>query len=159
MRSDPRQDKKDKRATPTYSAFMEEYYFPYVRPRKRTAQKDEELFRLRLRNAFGDQKLNQITRHQIQAFHTAVREEGLAPASCDHYLKLLRHSLNLAVDWGLLLDRNPAGVKQFNGKRLANYVYLVLAGFAMMPSPSIDLSRANYDFELIQKSNQPPALV
>ena len=44
-------------------------------------------------------------------------------------------------------------------KRLANYVYLVLAGFAMMPSPSIDLSRANYDFELIQKSNQPPALV
>jgi len=112
---DPRQDKKDKRATPTYSAFMEEYYFPYVRPRKRTAYKDEELFRLRLRNAFGDQKLNQITRHQIQAFHTAVREEGLAPASCDHYLKLLRHSLNLAVDWGLLLDRNPAaGVRQFN---------------------------------------------
>ena len=111
---DPRQDKKDKRATPTYSAFMEEYYFPYVRPRKRTAQKDEELFRLRLRRAFGDQKLNQITRHQIQAFHTAVREEGLAPASCDHYLKLLRHSLNLAVDWGVL-DRNPAaGVKQFN---------------------------------------------
>ena len=44
-------------------------------------------------------------------------------------------------------------------KRLANYVYLVLAGFAMMPSPSIDLSRANYDSELIQKSNQPPALV
>ena len=45
------------------------------------------------------------------------------------------------------------------GKRLANYIYLVLAGFAMMPSPSIDLSKADYDSELIQKSNQPPALV
>jgi len=112
--ADPQAERKAKRAVPTYSAFMEEYYFPYVRPRKRTAQKDEELFRLRLRRAFGDQKLNQITRHQIQAFHTAVRAEGLSPASCDHYLKLLRHSLNLAVDWGML-DRNPAaGVKQFN---------------------------------------------
>ena len=111
---DARQDKKDKLAVPTYTAFMEEYYFPYVRPRKRTAYKDEELFRLRLKKAFGDQKLNQISRHQIQAFHTAVREEGFAPASCDHYLKLLRHSLNLAVDWGVL-EKNPAsGVKQYN---------------------------------------------
>jgi site-specific recombinase XerC len=55
-----------------------------------------------------------LTRHQVQAFHTAVREEGLAPASCDHYLKLLRHALHLAVDWGML-DKNPAaGVKQYN---------------------------------------------
>jgi integrase len=111
---DPRQDKKDKQAVPTLTAFMEDYYFPYVRPRKRTAYKDEELFRLRLKKAFGDLKLNQITRHQIQAFHTAVREDGLAPASCDHYLKLLRHSLNLAVDWGLLDRNQAAGVKQYN---------------------------------------------
>jgi integrase len=112
--ADPRGDRRIKSAMPTLTSFMEDYYFPYVRPRKRTAHKDEELFRLRLKKAFGDQKLNQITRHQIQAFHTAVREEGLAPASCDHYLKLLRHSRNLAVDWGLL-DRNPAaGVKQYN---------------------------------------------
>jgi hypothetical protein len=55
---DPRQDKKDKRAVTTLTAFMEEYYFPYVRPRKRTAQKDEELYRLRLRKAFGDRQLN-----------------------------------------------------------------------------------------------------
>jgi hypothetical protein len=44
-------------------------------------------------------------------------------------------------------------------KRLANYIYSGLVGFAMMPSLSIDISRADYDSELIQKSSQPPALV
>jgi integrase len=111
---DPGREKRDRRAVPTLTAFMEEHYFPYVRPRKRTACKDEELFRLRLRKAFGDRKLNQITRHQVQAFHTALREEGLAPASCDHYLKLLRRALNLAVEWQLL-ERSPlSGVKLYN---------------------------------------------
>ena len=111
---DPGRDRRDNRAVPTLTAFMEECYFPYVRPRKRTACKDEELFRLRLKKAFGDQKLNQITRHRVQAFHTALREEGLAPASCDHYLKLMRRALNLAVEWGLL-DRSPlAGIKLYN---------------------------------------------
>ena len=103
---DPSQEKSDKRAVPTLTTFMEEHYFPYVRPRKRTAYKDEELFRLRIRNIFGDVQINRITRQQIQAFHTSIRED-LSPASCDHYLKLLRHALNLAVDWEML-DKNPA---------------------------------------------------
>jgi integrase len=111
---DPRQEKVDMASVPTLTVFMEEHYFPYVRPRKRTAYKDEELFRLRLKKAFGHMQINRITRQQIQAFHTSVRGEGLAPASCDHYLKLLRHALNLAVDWEML-DRNPAArVPLFN---------------------------------------------
>jgi integrase len=111
---DPRQEKVDKASVPTLTVFMEEHYFPYVRPRKRTAYKDEELFRLRLKKAFGHVQINRITRREVQAFHTAVRQEGLSPASCDHYLKLLRHALNLAVDWEML-DKNPAArVPLFN---------------------------------------------
>jgi len=111
---DPRQEKVDKRDAPTLTTFMDEHYFPYVEPRKRTAYKDKELFQLRLKKAFGGVQINRITRQQIQAFHTSVRGEGLSPASCDHYLKLLRHALNLAVDWEML-DRNPAArVPLFN---------------------------------------------
>lgn len=76
----PSQEKADKRAVPTLTVFMNDFYFPFVRPRKRTAYKDEELFRLRLKKVFGHVQINRITRQQIQAFHTAVREEGLAPA-------------------------------------------------------------------------------
>ena len=50
----------------------------------------------------------------MQAFHTAIRAEGLAPASCYQYLKLMRRALNLAVEWQLL-DRSPlAGIKLYN---------------------------------------------
>ena len=47
----------------------------------------------------------------------------------------------------------------FIRKRLANYIYPSPAGVVMMSSPSIDISRADCDSELIQKSGQPPALV
>jgi hypothetical protein len=43
--------------------------------------------------------------------------------------------------------------------RLANYIYPVPVVIVMMSSPFIDISRADYDSELIQKSGQPPGLV
>jgi integrase len=60
-----------------------------------------------LKAEFGDLRLNQITRQHIQTFHTRMSDEGLAPATSNHYLKLLKHSLNLAIDWDML-DINPA---------------------------------------------------
>ena len=57
--------------------------------------------------------IDRISQQQVQTFHNDLREEGLAPATADLHLKLLRHGLNLAVDWGLLA-RNPAAkVKEF----------------------------------------------
>ena len=41
------------------------------------------------------------------AFHTRLRSEGLAGATCDHHVKVLRRALNLAVEWGFL-ETNPA---------------------------------------------------
>jgi len=37
----------------------------------------------------------------------ATTGEGLAPASCDHHIKLLRQSFSLAIEWDQL-DKNPA---------------------------------------------------
>ncbi len=65
------------------------------------------MFRLRLKAQFGGQRLNQITRQQIQMFHTSLKNEGLSASTCNHYVKLMKHSLNLAIDWGML-DTNPA---------------------------------------------------
>jgi len=56
---------------------------------------------------FGGKLLNQISRQQIQSFHTALRESGLAAATANHQVKLLRRALNLAVEWGML-EKNPA---------------------------------------------------
>jgi integrase len=98
----------------TLTEFFDGKYLPHVKPRKRSWDRDEELFRLRIRAAFGSKRLTEINRHDVQAFHTAVLSEGLSPASADHHLKLLRRMLNLAVEWDLL-EKNPiAGIKLFN---------------------------------------------
>lgn len=111
----PRAESKRQKEVPTLSAFFEETYLPYAKARKRSWKRDEELYRLRIKGAFGGLRLNQLNRQKVQQFHTSLcDQEGLSPASADHHLKLLRSSLNLAVNWGVI-DTNPIqGVKQFN---------------------------------------------
>ena len=105
--ADPRGEQKARKAVLTYSEFFTEHYLPYVKPRKRSWEKDEEMYRLRLNAVFGGQRLNQITRQQIQSFHTALKNEGLSASTCNHYVKLIKHCLNLAIDWDML-EINPA---------------------------------------------------
>ena len=105
--ADPRGEEKAKRAVLSYSDFFEQHYMPYVKVRKRSWKTDLGFYRLRLKDEFGDYRLNQITRQHIQTFHTRMSDEGLAAATSNHYLKLLKHSLNLAIDWDML-DINPA---------------------------------------------------
>jgi integrase len=105
--ADPRGEEKAKRAVLNYSDFFEQHYMPYVKVRKRSWGTDNSFYRLRLKAEFGDLRLNQITRQHIQTFHTRMSDEGLAAATSNHYLKLLKHSLNLAIDWDML-ETNPA---------------------------------------------------
>ena len=112
--ADPRGQVKAGKAVITLGEFFDKHYLPYVKPRKRSWKRDEELFRLRIRDTLGHRRLNEISRQQVQALHTAVLEQGLSPASADHHVKLIRHALNLAVEWELL-DKNPTkGVPLFN---------------------------------------------
>jgi len=111
---DPHAEAKAKKAVPTYADFMLNQYMPYVKSRKRSWKKDESLLRCHILDVFGSKRLNQISKVQVQLFHTMLREEKLlSPAQCDHCLKLMRSSLNLAVDWEVI-DKNPiARIKLF----------------------------------------------
>lgn len=112
--ADPRGEEKSRKAVITFTEFFDDHYMPYVTPRKRSWKRDEELFRLRIKGVFGTKRLNEITRQQIQSFHTALLDQGLSGATCDHHVKLIRQSLNLAIEWDLL-DKNPASkVPLFN---------------------------------------------
>lgn len=91
----------------SFQDFMKQRYLPFAEQHKRSYRFDLSMSTLRLIPKFGHIPLNQLTRQQIQSFHTDLHHEGLAPATCDHHLKLMRHALNLAVDWGYL-DRSPA---------------------------------------------------
>lgn len=111
----PRADEIARKAVLTYSEFMEKHYLPYVKQRKRSWKSDESIYRVHLKAVLGPKKLNQITRQQIQSFHTELKNRGLAAATCNHVaIKLPKHSLALAIDWNLMDGPNPvARVPQF----------------------------------------------
>jgi site-specific recombinase XerD len=113
MGADPRAEERARKAVVNYADFFNDHYLPHAKVHKRSWDRDVQLFR-RIDEVFGAKRLNEITRQQIQKFHGQVKEGGLSAASADHHLKLIRHSLNLAVDWGMV-EKNPAsGIKQFN---------------------------------------------
>lgn len=105
--ANPRADEKAEKAVITFDDFFNDHYLPYVKPRKRSWDRDEELYRLRIKTAFGSKRLNQVSRLQIQTFHSSLIDEGLAAATANHHAKLIRHMLNLAVEWNML-EKNPA---------------------------------------------------
>lgn len=101
----PRGEGKLKQSELTYERFFEDHYIPH-KSDKRSISDDVRIFRLKLRPTLGHKMLSQITRFEIQALLTSYRQK-LAAASVNHILKIIRHSLNLAVEWEFL-ESNPA---------------------------------------------------
>lgn len=107
---------------PTLKAFYTTYFLPHIKQRKRSWRSDELLFKLRILPRFGNVRIDQLNRHEVQAFHGVLKANGLAPATADHHLKVLRHAMNLAVDWELI-ERNPlARIKLFNEDNRVEHV-------------------------------------
>ena len=105
--ADPRGEEKARRAIPDFSTFFIQEYLPFAKTRKRTWAKDEEYFRLRIKDELGSVKLDRLRRKQIQDFHTSLKASGLASSTADHYLKLIKRVYSLAHSWGVIKE-NPA---------------------------------------------------
>lgn len=101
-----REEGKSKQSELTYERFFEDHYVPHKSPHKRSIEDDIRIFRLKIQPTLGHKLLHQITRIEIQALLTSFRQT-LKPASCNHILKIIKHSLNLAVEWEFL-ESNPA---------------------------------------------------
>jgi len=103
----PRAEEKAAKAVITLDDFFNDHYLAYAKSHKRSWGRDEELYRLRIKAVFGHKRLNQITRLQVQNFHASVLNEGLAAATANHHIKLIRRMFNLAISWDML-EKNPA---------------------------------------------------
>ena len=93
--------------------FMRDHYFPHAVLHKRSAKKDEQLYRLHIAPKFQDMGLAQISRRDVQVFHNTLLTKGQSPASADHSIKLLRRALNLAVQWEYLDKNVLRGIELF----------------------------------------------
>lgn len=117
--ADPRGEHKARLAVPTMTTFFDEQYLPWAKSHKRSWKKDVQLFK-RVGAAFGDKRLNEMKRQEIQTFHASLAADGLSPASADHGLKLIRQMLNKAVEWEVLTVNPVARVKLFNADNRVN---------------------------------------
>lgn len=110
---DPQDDipaaQKNENRVPLLKEFFTQQYLPYAKTRKRGWKKDEQIFNYRLKEEFGNLKLDDITRQHAQAYLTQlIEDEKLAPATANHHVKLLRQVLNVALDWDLI-GKNVVG--------------------------------------------------
>ena len=104
---EPAVEEKPQPTMPTLTRFFEDSYIPYAKTRKRGWGRDKTLFDNRLKEEFGDMKLDEITRQAAQGYLTRlIEDERLAPATANHHVKLLRQVLNVALDWDVI-SKNP----------------------------------------------------
>jgi integrase len=121
--ADPRGEHKASRAVPTMSTFFDDSYLPYVKPRKRSWAGDVSLFRNRIEPVYGQIRLNEVKRQHVQVFHAGLLEQGIAEATADHHVKLIRQLLNKAVEWEVIEVNPIARIKLFNpDNRKENYL-------------------------------------
>ena len=115
----PHGEKKPKQEELSLKQLFHEHYWKYIQDRKKSALRDWQLFE-RVEPALGDIKLSAITRRDLEIFHSSLLREGLAKATCNLHLRLLRHMLYLAVDWSML-EKNPAAkIKLFAEQNQVN---------------------------------------
>ncbi len=94
----------------TLEKFFHDIYMPQAKIHKRSFNKDESLFRVRIGPKFGHKLLSEISRRDVQAFHHALLAEGLSPATCNHHVVLLRRFLSVAVSLDLIQKNVLRGI-------------------------------------------------
>lgn len=57
--------------------FMADHYFPHVKLHKRSWVRDDQLYRIRIKPKFGDTKLSELNRYQVQQFQNDLSKSGL----------------------------------------------------------------------------------
>ena len=108
--ADPRAEEDAKKAVPTFSSFFTDEYIPFAKTRKRTWEKDEEYFRLRINKELGHIKMDCIGKKRIQDFHGSLKASGLASSTADHYLKLIKRVYSVAHSWGIITENVTKGL-------------------------------------------------
>ena len=104
--ADPRAERTSRKEIPIWNDFITLQYVPYAQPRKRTWAGDVQR-NVRIGAKFGTKRLDEITRREIEDFHTSLLDEGLSPATADQHLRLIKRAFNLAVAWEVV-EKNPA---------------------------------------------------
>lgn len=114
--TDKRKHGRSSQNCPTnFDAFVASIYLPHARQRKRSWEVDERIVRQHLSATFGKYKLANISHRDVEIWLRGLSAKGLAPATCNRILAVLKSILTLARLHGLIpQDSSPCmGVVSF----------------------------------------------
>ena len=100
MGEDPKEQRAIAKAVPTFAAFIEERYLPYVKGYKKSWDSDQSYLSNHVLPAFGKKYMDEVTKQEVISFHHGIRAKGYAEGTANRILILLRYAFNLAVKWG-----------------------------------------------------------
>ncbi len=98
----------------TFDDFLLDCYLPHAMKRKRSWQVDARIARQHISPTFGQRRLADIAAGDVEAWLHGLAGKGLAPATCNRILAVLKTVCAQAARRGLLPGRSPcAGVAPF----------------------------------------------
>lgn len=101
---------------PTLKEFYNNNYLPYVQKHIKSHETNISVFKNHLLPAFGNIKMDKITKLDILKIHTEiVYKKKMAPASANKLLIFISHAFHLALEYKIKgISENPAkGIKPF----------------------------------------------
>lgn len=108
MGIDPAAEKAVLRQIPTFAAFINERYLPFVKGYKKSWEADDSYLRNHLLPALGKKHLDEISKHDVIQFHHGMKAKQYALGTCNRCLILLRYAMNLAIRWEIPgIQTNP----------------------------------------------------
>lgn len=94
--------------------FFVETYLPWIRIRKRSWDLDERLERTHISSDFGQKRLSEITRSDIENWLGRLAARGYTPATCNRVLAVLKTMFSYAVERGIIAVSPAKDVRPLN---------------------------------------------
>ena len=97
--------------------FISEIYIPHVKSHRSSYKIDGGICRNHIIHKFKNSKITEITSNDVESWFTNLKESGLAPATCNRILAVIKNIFILASTHGLLRDgQNPCSTLRLHKK-------------------------------------------
>ncbi len=84
-----------------FDSFVSTVYLPYARQHKKSWEVDERIARQHLAPTFGGFRPADISRSDVESWFRMLSKKGLAPATCNRILFVLKSICSLALEYGV----------------------------------------------------------
>ena len=105
---------ENRKSIPTFSEYYEQQYLPHKLDKLGADKEthDRQLYDAHLKREFGHITLDKIKLKAVEDLQMHLYKIGRAASTCNKYAGVMKHSLNLAVKWGIIAANPLVNIQQ-----------------------------------------------